>query len=304
MPYGEEAFIGVGNRAVGHGYTYGDSTRQKFTGYERDEETNLDFAQARMYSNQLGRFTSPDPIMMSKERLPDPQSINLYVYARSNPLKYVDPNGEEYKGTDGKKVIIERIEGQWVIQSANASKDLVRLVGLVNNSGSSTASSQFGRLNAHKTMVNFAFGDKGEPGLYGLHQPHGTRPDGTKGDLKFENGKFEGTADIVKDANGNEVYAAATITIYEGEYSGTEQEVADEMVATFGHEAEHDLDPNQVQETKDKTYRNAVYHAENPDGTPAKGSPYWVSDQIRLEIQEHRKDEWKRLCSQGHICGY
>ncbi len=47
MPYGEEAFIGVGNRAVGHGYTYGDSTRQKFTGYERDEETNLDFAQAR-----------------------------------------------------------------------------------------------------------------------------------------------------------------------------------------------------------------------------------------------------------------
>ncbi len=44
MPFGEEAYIGVGNRAVGHGYTYGDSTRQKFTGYERDQETNLDFA--------------------------------------------------------------------------------------------------------------------------------------------------------------------------------------------------------------------------------------------------------------------
>ena len=302
LPFGEEITSSHTSERSIYG---GDDIRQRFTTYERDDETDLDFAQARMHNFNHGRFTSVDPIMMSKKRLADPQAINLYVYARNNPLRFVDPNGEEFKGTDGNAVIIEREDGRWVIKSDNASKDLQRLVGLVNNSGSSTANSQFNRLNAHKTMINFAFGDKDPQGIaLGRHQPHGTRPDGTKGALKFENGKFEGTADIVKDANGNEVYAEATITIYEGEYSGTGQEVADKMVATFGHEAEHDLDPKQVQETKNKTYRNSVYHPENPDGTPVKGSPYWMSEQILKEIREHRKNEWIRLCSRGHICGY
>ncbi len=92
MPYGEEAFIGVGNRAVGHGYTYGDSTRQKFTGYERDEETNLDFAQARMYSNQLGRFITVDPLLASANSS-NPQTFNRYVYVLNNPLALIDRTG-------------------------------------------------------------------------------------------------------------------------------------------------------------------------------------------------------------------
>ncbi len=92
MPFGEEAYIGVGNRAVGHGYTYGDSTRQKFTGYERDEETNLDFAQARMHNYNHGRFTSPDPYSGSAN-LADPQSLHRYSYALNNPNYYTDPTG-------------------------------------------------------------------------------------------------------------------------------------------------------------------------------------------------------------------
>lgn len=244
--------------------------------------------------------------MMSKERLPDPQSINLYVYARNNPLKYVDPNGERFKGTDGKEVTFEVKDGQIVITSDNATKDIIRLVGLINNSGSSTALSQFNRLNAHKTMVNFAFGDKDPQGVAGgRHQPHGTRPDGTKGALKFEDGKFQGTVDLAVDENGKEiegVYAEATITIFEGEYragGATQDAVNDAMVATFGHEAEHDLDPKQVQETKNKTYRNSVYHAENSDGSPAKGSPYWMTEQITKEIREFRS---KPKCPPGHMC--
>ncbi len=96
MPYGEEAFIGVGNRAVGHGYTYGDSTRQKFTGYERDEETNLDFAQARMYSSRLGRFTTVDDFTKDSD-LNNSQSWNKYAYVRNNPLNLTDPTGEKAK---------------------------------------------------------------------------------------------------------------------------------------------------------------------------------------------------------------
>jgi RHS repeat-associated protein len=221
LPFGEEIQSGTGGRNSAQGYGGQDSIRQKFTGYERDTETDLDFAQARMYSYSFGRFSSPDPIMMTKERLADPQAINLYVYTRNNPLIYIDPNGEEFKGTDGKKVEIEIKDGQIIIRSSNASIDLIRLVGLINKSGSATALKQFDRLNAHKTMINFAFGDKDpQGGAYGRHQPHGKRPDGTKGALTFNDvtNKFEGEAEIVKDSNGNEVYAEATITVYEGEY--------------------------------------------------------------------------------------
>jgi RHS repeat-associated protein len=65
----------------------------KFTGKERDAESGLDYFGARYFSGAQGRFTSPDPLMIHPDRLVEPQRLNLYVYARNNPLKYVDPNG-------------------------------------------------------------------------------------------------------------------------------------------------------------------------------------------------------------------
>jgi RHS repeat-associated protein len=67
QPFGEEIFAGTGGRTTTQGYV-GDSIRQKFTGYERDDETNLDYAKARYFGSSFGRFTSPDPIMMTKGR--------------------------------------------------------------------------------------------------------------------------------------------------------------------------------------------------------------------------------------------
>lgn len=69
--------------------------RQKFTAYERDIESELDFAEARYYSNQHGRFTSTDPVLIKKDRLFDPQRFNLYVYVRNNPFKFIDTTGED-----------------------------------------------------------------------------------------------------------------------------------------------------------------------------------------------------------------
>jgi len=81
-------------RTTGLGYT-ADTVRKQFTGYERDNEIELDFAQARYYNNQHGRFTSVDPVKMSSKRMQNPQGFNLYAHAINNPLKYVDPNGED-----------------------------------------------------------------------------------------------------------------------------------------------------------------------------------------------------------------
>src|SRR5437773_8850099 len=65
------------------------------TSKERDNETGLDFFEARYFASMQGRFTSSDPIMITADRLIDPQEINLYNYARNNPLLFTDPTGED-----------------------------------------------------------------------------------------------------------------------------------------------------------------------------------------------------------------
>jgi RHS repeat-associated protein len=88
-PFGEE--ILTAERTTHPNYTP-DSVRKQFTGYERDGETGLDFAQARFFNSSMGRFSSPD--LFSNDTInSDPQSWNLYVYARNNPLNVVDPTG-------------------------------------------------------------------------------------------------------------------------------------------------------------------------------------------------------------------
>ena len=88
-PFGEE--IVTSERTNGVGYT-ADTIRKKFTSYERDGETELDFAQARMYANGLGRFMVPDPALSSIVPI-EPQSFGRYAYGLNNPLKYTDPSG-------------------------------------------------------------------------------------------------------------------------------------------------------------------------------------------------------------------
>lgn len=88
-PFGEE--IATAQRVSGLGYM-DDMVRKQFTGYERDNEINLDYAQARYYNSAHGRFTSADDFR-NDTNLKDAQSWNLYVYVRNNPLVFVDPTG-------------------------------------------------------------------------------------------------------------------------------------------------------------------------------------------------------------------
>jgi RHS repeat-associated protein len=69
-----------------------DGVRQQFAGYERDNETGLDYAQNRYLSSPQGRFTSPDPTLLSVNGT-NPQTWNRYAYVLNNPLQYIDPLG-------------------------------------------------------------------------------------------------------------------------------------------------------------------------------------------------------------------
>ena len=77
----------------------------KFGGKERDAESGLDNFGARYFGggNSLGRFLSPDPVIITPDRLKDPQQLNLYAYVRNNPLKLVDPTGEILECTGDNK---------------------------------------------------------------------------------------------------------------------------------------------------------------------------------------------------------
>ncbi len=65
MPFGEELLPDTNYRTSALKYNLGDNIRQKFTGYQKDEETGLDFAEARMYENRHARFTAVDPLLAS-----------------------------------------------------------------------------------------------------------------------------------------------------------------------------------------------------------------------------------------------
>jgi RHS repeat-associated protein len=112
------------------------------TSYERDNETELDFAQARMYSKNHGRFTTTDPTLLSVNGF-NPQSWNRYVYVLNNPLLYTDPLGlwevrydEVYKDKKNKDGTVTKVFSHYVAKAYKTKGDkdtpaeLARQLGL------------------------------------------------------------------------------------------------------------------------------------------------------------------------------
>lgn len=117
-PFGEE-IIGIGGRTTGLGYA-ADDVRKQFTGYERDNETELDFAQSRYMHYTVGRFSTPDSFT-NDTRVSSPQSWNLYSYVRNNPLNITDPFGKKGEirwWTDSKGTIHVRLKASFAVYGA------------------------------------------------------------------------------------------------------------------------------------------------------------------------------------------
>ncbi len=65
----------------------------KFTGDERDAESQLDHTQFRQYSSSLGRWSTPDPADFAAANPTNPQSWNRYAYVGNDPMDYADAFG-------------------------------------------------------------------------------------------------------------------------------------------------------------------------------------------------------------------
>jgi RHS repeat-associated protein len=80
---------GTVSRTFGHlpfgdvWYETGTANKLKFTSYDRDSESSLDYAVFRYNSWRLGRFMSPDPIGGD---VSNPQSLNRYSYVNNSPI--------------------------------------------------------------------------------------------------------------------------------------------------------------------------------------------------------------------------
>ncbi|MBO4488214.1 MAG: RHS repeat-associated core domain-containing protein [Bacteroidales bacterium] len=77
-----------------------------FSAKEKDVETGLSYFGARYYSSDLSIWLSVDP--MSDKYA----SLSPYVYCADNPVKLVDPNGEDYETVidkDSKTITIKAV---------------------------------------------------------------------------------------------------------------------------------------------------------------------------------------------------
>ena len=66
----------------------------KYTGKELDFDSGLHYYGARFYDSVLGRFVTPDIV----EKFPNP-----YVYVANNPMRNIDPTGEQVVNLAGRQ---------------------------------------------------------------------------------------------------------------------------------------------------------------------------------------------------------
>nr|MDQ3806303.1 PKD domain-containing protein [Acidobacteriota bacterium] len=68
-------------------------TARRFTTYDRNMVSGLDYALNRHYDPLQGRFTQVDPIGMRAFNASDPQTLNMYAYCGNDPVNRTDPDG-------------------------------------------------------------------------------------------------------------------------------------------------------------------------------------------------------------------
>jgi len=157
--------VGLYGRSWSEGYRYG------FNGKEKDDEVkgvgnSYDFG-ARIHDSRLGRWLSIDPL--SAEYAP----ISPYTFALNNPIIFVDSDGQEVIGADGKPVTYTKGENGTINWSANATEDIKTLGNILlsteNGTELWTNMSEHNR-EIHMHLAETGDGDKDTPAIINHHK--------------------------------------------------------------------------------------------------------------------------------------
>lgn len=96
--YVQSAYPTFGSPLIGRTYQAKslNGYRYSFNGKEKDDETygdgNWQDYGARMYNPRLGRFPTPDPLIVQEQEYAE---LSSYQFASLNPIKYIDLDGLE-----------------------------------------------------------------------------------------------------------------------------------------------------------------------------------------------------------------
>jgi len=106
----------------------------RFTSNERDDESRLTYHRTRYYAPWLARWVSVD-------RVNAKDGINGFLYVSKNPLRFIDPSGEDAQRPQGYLATApaqqsfskgsERLIGRW--DSLTPAQRQTSILGLVNN---------------------------------------------------------------------------------------------------------------------------------------------------------------------------
>lgn len=252
------------------GYSVNDSIKQRFTGYFRDEESDLDFAQARYYGVSLGRFNSPDKLF-ADQYIIDPSSWNLYTYVRNNPLKYIDILGEEIK---------------YASEKLKATSDALR----AESSSYDNALKGFEGKTAPDLTIQF-----GEAG----RDPDGTEATGrtraiinTLGEPQI---KFDGTN--YTDVEYVPVLKSATITI-DTSIQNNQSEIEKVLPHEVGHAKDARTNTIEYQADNDRLKQYPTGEIPNHDTRPEERRANGFKDTViqeRKTFGQNTKDKFKEI---------
>jgi RHS repeat-associated protein len=83
-PYGSTSYQAVRSQTE-------TPKRYRYTGMERDEESGLSYHEARYYAPWIKKWLSCDPAGSGRTQ-------SLYEYCSGNPIRFLDPNGQDQIG--------------------------------------------------------------------------------------------------------------------------------------------------------------------------------------------------------------
>jgi len=219
-----------------------DPNHYKFTGKERDTESNLDNFGARFYTSNIGRFMTPDwaarPTAVPYAVFGDPQTLNLYTYVENGPVNRADADGHQQNVPAPPSQICMTTQAQAC--KGDATKDLQRMSGAQNT-----------KTVANTTIIGTSYDERGNKTTVSQTTTV------TFSTAKGHEGEFLG-ATVQTSVHAGEVYDP--VVAQSGQVSVSQKEAAQIMGSKAFTDAQQSAVPSGAQQFGHQVAQDVIHH--------------------------------------------